>query len=551
MKVIIVGGVAGGASAAARLRRLDEEAEIVLFERGPYISYANCGLPYYIGGAIKERDRLLVMTPEVFSKRFKVDVRVGHEVVRIIREKKEVEVREGGSGETYIERYDKLVLSPGAEPLKPSIPGVDLEGVFVLRTVPDAEAIKRWIESKGAKTAVVVGAGPIGVEMAENLSLRGIDVYLVELLDQVIPALDPEMAWYVSEHMAEKGIKLFLGKKVVGIQRDGGGLKLIMASGEEIPADLVLFSAGVRPEVKLAREAGLTLGPRGGIKVDEFFRTSDPDIFAIGDAIEVREWILGEETLIPLAGPANRQGRLVADILCGRGRPYRGTLATAVIKAFDLTVAMTGINEKILRDKGLSYERLYLHPYDHATYYPGASQMHIKVIFSRPEGRILGAQVVGKAGVDKRIDVLATAIRSGMTVFDLRELDLAYSPPYGSAKDPVNMVGFAASNCLEGLVEVAHWDEVEEGDFLLDVRSPLEVAAGAVPRAVNIPLEQLRQRLDELPRDRPIKVFCAVGIRSYVATRILAQKGFWVKNLSGGYLTYKAFLGIGKVAQIG
>jgi NADPH-dependent 2,4-dienoyl-CoA reductase/sulfur reductase-like enzyme/rhodanese-related sulfurtransferase len=543
-KVIIVGGVAGGASAAARLRRLDEKAQIILLERGPYISYANCGLPYFIGDVIPKKESLFVVTPSLFSNRFRVDVRINHEVIKINRTRKEVEIVDRTKNITYTEDYDILVLSPGAEPIRPPIEGVHSEGVFTLRTVNDAENIKEFITTRKVQSASIIGAGAIGIEVAENLNLKGIRITLIDMLNQVLPFLDPEMSYYVIEHLKEKNIEVLLGRKLLKITKNNNGLKLSLDSGEEITCDMALLSIGIKPEVKLAKEAGLEIGPHGGIKVNEYLQTSDPFIYAIGDAIEVKDFITGEETIIPLAGPANRQGRIVADNICGRKVPYRGTLPTVILKVFDLTVAATGANEKTLKAKNIPYEKIYLHPFDHATYYPGATQMHIKLLFNPNNGNILGAQIIGKNGVDKRIDVLATSIRGKMTVFDLQYLDLAYSPPYGSGKDVINMIGFVATNVLENLVKITHWDSVKEGDLLLDVRSPVEVAANPVEVAINIPLNDLRNRLKDLPKDKPIKVFCEVGLRSYIACRILTQNGFDAYNLSGGYLTYKAFKGV-------
>jgi len=543
-RVIIVGGVAGGASAAARLRRLDEKAHIILLERGPYISYANCGLPYFIGDVIPQKENLFVVTPSLFSKRFRIDVRIAHEAIKIDQNQKEIEILDRAKNITYREKYDVLVLSPGAEPIRPPIEGIDLEGVFILRTVNDAESIREFINTRKVQNVVIVGAGAVGIEVAENLKLKGINITLIDMLGQVLPFLDPEMSYYVIEHLKEKEIKLLLRRKLLKIMKVNNKLKLTLDSGEEIIGEMVLLSIGVKPEVKLAKEAGLEIGPNGGIKVNEYFQTSDPYIYAIGDAIEVKDFIIGEETLIPLAGPANRQGRIVADNICGKKVSYRGTLPTVILKVFELTVAATGANEKTLRAKKVPYEKIYLHPFDHATYYPGATQMHVKVLFDPNNGKILGAQIIGKNGVDKRIDVLATSIRGKMTVYDLQYLDLAYSPPYGSGKDPINMIGFIATNVLENLVKIAHWDSLKEGDILLDVRSPLEVAAGSVERSINIPLDELRNRLKDLSKDKPIKVFCQVGLRSYIACRILTQNGFDAYNLSGGYLTYKAFKGI-------
>jgi NADPH-dependent 2,4-dienoyl-CoA reductase/sulfur reductase-like enzyme/rhodanese-related sulfurtransferase len=543
-KVIIVGGVAGGASAAARLRRLDEKAQIILLERGPYISYANCGLPYFIGDVIPKKESLFVVTPSLFSNRFRVDVRINHEVIKINRTRKEVEIVDRTKNITYTEDYDILVLSPGAEPIRPPIEGVHSEGVFTLRTVNDAENIKEFITTRKVQSASIIGAGAIGIEVAENLNLKGIKLTLIDMLNQVLPFIDPEMSYYVIEHLKDKNIEVLLGRKLIKITKNNNGLKLSLDSGEEITCDMALLSIGIKPEVKLAKEAGLEIGPHGGIKVNEYLQTSDPFIYAIGDAIEVKDFITGEETIIPLAGPANRQGRIVADNICGRKVPYRGTLPTVILKVFDLTVAATGANEKTLKAKNIPYEKIYLHPFDHATYYPGATQMHIKLLFNPNNGNILGAQIIGKNGVDKRIDVLATSIRGKMTVFDLQYLDLAYSPPYGSGKDVINMIGFVATNVLENLVKITHWDSVKESDLLLDVRSPVEVAANPVKGAINIPLNDLRNRLKDLPKDKPIKVFCEVGLRSYIACRILTQNGFEAYNLSGGYLTYKAFKGV-------
>ena len=538
-RILIVGGVAGGASAAARLRRLDEQARIIMFERGDYISFANCGLPYSIGGTIKDRDDLLLATPESFKQRFNVDVRVHSEVVKINPKKKQVHVVELTTGNTYLEEYDQLILSPGAEPVVPLIPGVDSNRVFTLRNIADMDRISQFISTQNPRKAVVVGAGYIGLEIAENLRARGLSVELVELLDQVMPALDKEMAWFLHRHLSEHGVAVRLGDGVCSFHQAGSSLKVRLSSGGEMNCDFAMLTAGVRPEVKLAREAGLEIGEQGGIRVNEYLQTSDPDVYAIGDAIEVRDFVLGGATLIPLAGPANKQGRMAADNLCGRERTYNGTQGTAILKLFDLTAAMTGASERALAETNIEYEKVYLHPASHAGYYPGAEQMHIKLLFGKPNGKILGVQIVGGDGVDKRIDVLAVAIRAGMTVFDLQELELAYAPPYGSGKDPVNIAGYAAANVLDGTVKVKHFDELEEDDFVLDVRTPAEFAKGGLPNAKNISVNQLRDRLDELPRDRTIHAYCAVGLRSYIACRILEQNGFDARNLSGGYTTYR------------
>lgn len=541
LKVLIVGGVAGGASVAARLRRLNEEAEIILFERGEYISYANCGLPYYLGGVIGKKEHLIIMAPEIFKKRFNVDVRIGHEVIKIDRSQKQVEVFDRINGRTYRESYDKLVLSPGAEPSRPPIKGIDLEGVFTLRTIPDAEAINRFIAYRKAKQTIILGAGAIGLEVAENLRKRGLEVTLTDVLNQVLPYLDQEMSFYVEENLKQEGISLKLGQPVLTFEKKGEKISVRWENGEEKECDFVILATGIKPEVKLAIDAGLDIGENGGIKVNEFLQTNDPDIYAVGDAIETEELISKRKMIIPLAGPANKQGRVVANNICGRQERYKGTLATSILKVFNITVASTGINERSLPLINEDYEKIYLHPYDHATYYPGASPIHMKILFSKKSKRILGAQMIGQIGVDKRIDVIATAIYGGLNIIDLKDLHLAYSPPYGSAKDPINMVGFIAENIIKNIVNVTHWDHVDSGDFLLDVRSEEEFKKGHVPYAVNIPLESLRFNLDKLPQNRLIKVYCSQGLRSYIACRILMQKGYQAENLSGGYLTYLAY----------
>jgi len=537
-KVVIVGGVAGGASAAARLRRLDEKAEIVLCERGKYISFANCGLPYYIGRIIKNRNDLLVQTPEKFKARFNIDVRVNNEVIQIDRKNKQVKAKNLSSQETYTEKYDKLILSPGAEPARPPIEGIDSAGIFTLRSIPDAEAINNFIKEQKPKRAVVVGGGYIGLEMAENLRHRGILVAVVEMLDQVMPTLDKEMAASLHEHLHEQSVALWLSDGVAGFRRSNSKLIVALKSGMELSCDMAVLAIGVKPEVRLAKQADLEIGSTGGIKVDEHLQTSDPDIFAVGDAIEVEHFVLKRPVLIPLAGPANRQGRIVADNIAGRDVRYKGTQGTAVLKVFDLTVAMTGATEKELQKTEMDYEKVYIHPANHVGYYPGAQQIHIKILFSKPEGRVLGVQIVGKDGVDKRIDVFATAIRCGLTVFDLQDLELAYAPPYGSGKDPVNMAGFSAGNILDNTADIEHFENLDGNDFLLDVRSPGEVARGSIEGALNIPVNQIRGQSDRLPRDKTVNIYCAVGIRSYIASRILKQNGFDAKSLSGGYSSY-------------
>jgi NADPH-dependent 2,4-dienoyl-CoA reductase/sulfur reductase-like enzyme/rhodanese-related sulfurtransferase len=536
-RVLIVGGVAGGASAAARLRRLDETAKIIMFERGEYISFANCGLPYYIGGAIKTRDELLLQKPQSFSRRFNVDVRVNNEVVKINSRERNVEVVNKSTGEKYIEKYDKLVLSPGAEPARPPIPGIDSSRVFTLRNIADTDRIVEFMETNNPEKAIVVGAGYIGLE--ENLHSRDLAVEVVEMMDQVMPILDKEMADYLHRQLRKHGVILNLGESVLSFQQTNSSVKVELSLEKELECDFVVLATGVKPEVKLAKEAGLEIGSCGGIKVNEYLQTSDPDIYAIGDAVEVRDFVLGNATLVPLAGPANKQGRMVADNICGKKRSYKGTQGTAILKVFDLTVAMTGASEKALKKTKIDYEKIYIHPGNHAGYYPGAKSMHIKLLFEKPEGRILGVQIVGSDGVDKRIDVFAVAIRAGMTVYDLQELELAYAPPYGSGKDPVNMAGFVAANILDDTVKVKHFDELEKDEFILDARTPAEFRKESIPNAVNIYINNLREKMDELPKDKTINVYCTVGFRSYLACRILEQNGFDVRNMPGGYITYR------------
>jgi NADPH-dependent 2,4-dienoyl-CoA reductase/sulfur reductase-like enzyme/rhodanese-related sulfurtransferase len=538
-KVVIIGGVAGGATAAARLRRLDEQAHIILLERGPYISFANCGLPYYLSRTIPKREDLLLQTPEFFSKRYQADVRVQHEAVRIDRSAKQVEVLDRRTGRIYRESYDSLILSPGAEPFRPPIAGIESKRIFTLRNIPDVDAMDSFIETNNPKRAVIVGGGYIGLEMAENLRQRGLLTAVVEMAPSVLPAaMDPEMAFFLHEHLEQQNVALWLNDAVASFEDSGSHLRVRLKSGMLLQCDFAILSVGVKPEVKLAKEAGLKLGALGGIEVSETLQTSDPSIYAIGDAIEVKHPVLGGAALIPLAGPANKQGRMAADNICGLNRTYKGTIGTGILKVFDLTAAMTGAAESALKKAGIDYEKIYLHPANHAGYYPGASPLHIKVLFSKSDGRILGAQIVGSEGVDKRIDLLAVAVQKQMTVFDLMEFELAYAPPYGSGKDPINMVGFIGANVLDGTMPLAHFDQLKEGDFVLDVRTDPEWNRGHVPGAVHIPLDQLRQRLNELPKDRTIYPYCGVGVRSYAATRILLQNGFSVRNLSGGWQTW-------------
>jgi NADPH-dependent 2,4-dienoyl-CoA reductase/sulfur reductase-like enzyme/rhodanese-related sulfurtransferase len=542
-RVLIVGGVAGGASCAARLRRLDEECEIVLFDRGPYVSFANCGLPYFVGDVIKDEAKLLVATPQLFRERFAVEVRVETEVVKIDRERREIEVRDAKAGTVARERYDTLVLATGAAPIRLPIPGIDLPGIFVLRTIPDSRAIRSWIKERAARRAVVVGGGFVGLEMAENLAQRGLAVTIVEMAPHVLPPLDVEMAAPIHAHLKANDVALQLGDGVAGFEQRDGGLSVRTQSGAAFPADVVVLAIGVRPESGLAREAGLEIGKLGGVRVDENMRTSDERIWAVGDMVEVRDFVTGAWTLIPLAGPANRQGRIAAEAIAGRPRPFRGVQGTAVCGLFELSVAMTGATEKALKRAGIEdYERVFLHPGHHVGYYPGARAIHLKLLFARKDGRILGAQAVGEKGVEKRIDAISMAIQKGGTVYDLEEAELCYAPQFGAAKDPVNLAGMIAANILRGDLAHAPWEDVDRTDALiLDVREPAEVARGQVPGALALPLSQLRQRVDELPREREIWVYCAAGQRSYYATRFLRQRGFNARNLPGGYNTYRQF----------
>jgi NADPH-dependent 2,4-dienoyl-CoA reductase/sulfur reductase-like enzyme/rhodanese-related sulfurtransferase len=555
-KVMIVGGVAGGASCAARLRRLDEQAEIVMVERGPYVSFANCGLPYHVGGVIEHQADLLVASPELFRGMFAVDCRTGCEAIGVSPSEKTVELRDAATGQVTTESYDKLVLSPGAPSIRPPLPGIDLPGIFSVRTVPDARKIREWIERGSSfltgmgkysgfqmvrppMRAVVIGGGFIGLETAENLVRRGFEVTVVEMADQVLAPLDPEYGQVIEEFLARHGVNVALGDGVAGFERsENDTLTVSTQSGERYLADLVILALGVRPDTTLARMAGLEMGELGGIRVDGQMRTSDPDIFAVGDAVEVRDFVTGEWSLIALAGPANRQARIAADVICGRDSHYRGTQGTAVVELFGAAAAWTGANEKTLEHLGDGdFEKVYLYPNSHAGYYPGAKPIAMKVLFRKSDGRVLGAQAVGEDGVDKRISELALAIQMGATVYDLEECELCYSPPFGSAKDPVNFAGMVASGVLRGDMPVSHWDAHEDG-FLLDVREPAELAVEHAPDAVNIPIGQLRARLDELPHDREIRVICRSGQRAYYATRILLQEGFDASVISGGMLAH-------------
>ena len=554
-KVIIVGGVAGGASCAARLRRLDENAEILMVEKGPYVSYANCGLPYHVGGVIEKEASLLVATADTFRLLFNVDVRTNCEAIRISPESKTIELRSVESGEVTSESYDTLVLSPGAPSVRPPLPGIDLPGIFQVRTVPDARAIREWIERgslflggmnkysgfqtvKPTTRAVVIGGGFIGLETAENLVHRGFDVTLIEMLDQVLAPLDVDMARIVEDYVERHGVHLALNDGVAGFhQAAGGSLEVLTKSGKTHPADIVILALGVRPDTALAKAAGLEIGQRGGIRVDEQMRTNNPDIFAVGDAVEVRDFVTGEWSLIALAGPANRQGRIAADVIAGRNSRFRGTQGTSIIGLFGAAAAWVGASEKTLKRLGDSdYEKIYLYPNSHAGYYPGARPIAMKVLFRKSDGRFLGSQAVGEDGVDKRISALAMALQMGATIYDLEEAELCYAPQFGSAKDPVNFAGMVAADIVRGDMPISHWDASESG-FLLDVREPAELAVESVPGAVNIPLGQLRARLDELPRHRDILVICRSGQRAYYATRALLQLGFKARTLAGGTLS--------------
>lgn len=540
-KIVIVGGVAGGATAAARLRRLDETAEIIMFEKGEYISFANCGLPYYIGGAIEERSKLLLQTVEGMSHKFNMDIRNLSEVTKINRQEKTVTIKNLRTNEEYKESYDTLILSPGAKPIRPAIPGIDeASNVFTLRNIPDTDKIKSYVETNAIKRAVVVGGGFIGVEMVENLWDLGIEVSLVEMGNQIMAPVDYEMAGILHDHMRAKGVNLVLEDGVKAFQQNGS--RVVLNSGKELETDMIILAIGVTPESSLAKDAGLETGVRNTIVVNDTLQTSDESIYAIGDAIQVKDYINKQPTMIPLAWPANRQGRLVADHINGKEVSYKGTVGTSIAKVFDFTVASTGNNEKILTRLGIDYEVVHVHPISHAAYYPGATPIALKLIFNR-EGDILGAQAIGADGVDKRIDVIATAIQGGLTVFDLPDLELSYAPPYSSAKDPVNMAGYVASNILEENAETVQWHEIDEivakGGLLIDVREPIEREGGIIPGSINIPLGEIRERLSELPKDQTIYVSCQVGLRGYLAARILMQNGFKVKNVDGGYKTYK------------
>ncbi len=550
-RILIVGGVAGGASCAARARRLCERCEIILFDRGPFVSFANCGLPYYVGDVIAEESKLLVATPELFKKRFNIEVRTQTEVTAIDPVRRTIEFEELETGRTGTETYDALVLAPGARAVRPPIEGIDLPGIFVVRTIPDTRKIREAVE--GATSAVVVGAGFIGLEMAENLARRGLEVTLIELADQVLPPIDREMARFVERHLRANGVRLRLASGVEAFERGTDGRLLVRSGGgDRMATDLAILAIGVRPETTLAEQAGLALGARGGIRVDEHMRTSDEHIWAVGDAVEVTDVVTGTVGPLPLAGPANRQGRIAAaNVLRTLGMcrspageaTFRGVQATAVCGVFGLTVAMTGASEKSLERAGITaYEKVYLHPGSHAGYFPGAKPIHMKLLFSTEDGRVLGAQAVGEEGAERRIDVIAMAIQMGATVFDLEEAELCYAPQFGAAKDPVNIAGMIAANCMRGDLALARWEDLERTDALiLDVRTEAEYERGHIPGSANIPIEQLRARLDELPTDREIWLVCGVGQRAYYATRALIQRGLSARVLPGGMQTYEVF----------
>ena len=540
MKTIIIGGVAGGASAAARLRRLDEAAEIIILERGEFISFANCGLPYFIGGEITDRKMLTLQTPSSFKARFNIDVRVFSEAIKISPDTKTVTVKNLNTGTTYEEGYDNLILSPGAEPIKPNIVGIDGDNVFTLRNIPDTLKIKSYIETTEPKSAVVVGGGYIGVEMAENLAKAGLEVSIVELADHLIAPLDFDMAADVHRYIKEKGIRLYLNNGVKAI--DGG--KIFLRNGE-ISADMVIMSVGVRPETSLAKDCGIALNSRGSIVVDSRMRTNIPNIFAVGDAVEVKNYVTKAAAFIPLAGPANKQGRIAADNIAGFDSEYKGTQGSAVLKLFDMTVATTGLNEKSAEAAGIDFDKIYTYSASHASYYPGGNMMSVKILWDKKTLKIIGAQIVGFDGVDKRMDVIASAIRFGAKVTDLAELELCYAPPYGSAKDPVNMAGFVAENIISGRVKQFFWHDVEslprDGSVtLLDVRTATERTRGHIDGFTHIPLDSLRKRINELPKDKPVYVHCHSGLRSYIACRILAGNGYDCYNFSGGFRFYDA-----------
>jgi len=539
-KIVIVGGVAGGASAAARLRRLDENAEIVLFERDGYISFANCGLPYYIGETITERDKLLVQTPERMKQRFNLDIRINSEVTRVNADRNTVTVHSKTDGD-YEESYDYLLLSPGAKPIKPPIPGIASERIYTLRNIPDTDKIKQHVDREGVHSAVIVGGGFIGIEMAESLRERGLDVTLVEASPHILAPFDDDMVPIAEKALTDHGVKLMLGNGVASFVETGEGIQVILQNGAKLSTDLVLLAIGVTPDTAFLQGSGIEHGPRGHMIVNEHMQTNIPNIYAVGDAVEVFDYVNGGKTAIPLAGPANKQGRIAADHICGLPSVYKGSQGTAIIKIFDMTCASTGMNERTLKRMNKAHHAVHIHPGSHAGYYPGAQQMSLKLLFN-DDGRILGAQALGRSGVDKRIDVIATVLRLGGTVHDLAELELAYAPPYSSAKDPVNMTGFVAENVLLGHVNIVTTQQLASFDpataVLIDVRSEAEHAKGHIPGSIHISVDDLREKFTELPLDKELWLYCQVGLRGYIASRILQSKGYKVRNLSGGYLSY-------------
>ena len=547
MKVVIVGGVAGGATAAARLRRLDESAEIVVFERSGYVSYANCGLPYYIGGIITDRAELTLQTPESFWRRFRVDMRVRHEVTAIHPDTKTVDVKNLATGEVFAESYDKLILSPGARPTQPALPGVGIDRLFTLRTVEDTLKLREFIEQHHPRSAVLAGGGFIGIELVENLRDLGLDVTVVQRPKQLLNPLDADMAAFLHAQLREKGVKLMLGRTVEGFAADGDRVNVLIKDEAPLTADMVVPAIGVTPDTGLARDAGLELGIKGSIVVNDRMETSVPDIYAVGDAVQVKHSVTGQDTLLSLAGPANKQGRIAADNICGGDSRYLGSQGSSVIKVFDMTIAATGVNEKTARQAGIDCDKVFLSPMSHAGYYPGGKVMTMKVVFEKGTYRLLGAQIVGYEGVDKRIDVLATAIHAGLTGPQLKDLDLAYAPPYSSAKDPVNMAGFMIENLSRGLVDQFFPEDVDalprDGSAtLLDVRTPGEYAAGHAEGFVNLPVDDLREHLAEIPADKPVYLICQSALRSYIACRILSQHGLRCSHLSGGWRLYEAVM---------
>lgn len=555
-KIVIVGGVAAGMSAAARARRLSEESEIVIFERSGYVSFANCGLPYYLGKEIPAQDNLILQTPESLKQRFNLDVRTHHEVTEINTQEKFVSVRKTDTGEEHREPYDELVLAVGAAPVKPPVPGIDLPGMFSLRTVEDVEAIESWIVEKNPEHVVIAGGGFIGLETAEQLARRGLKIMLVDAQDQVLRPLDREIADLVHQELRENGIELKLSSPIKsflhprdhqGVSKSPHACWVVAGEHDPVPADLVILGLGVKPEITLARQAGLEIGELGGIRVNANLQTSAESVWAVGDAVEVVQPVSKQWTRIALGGPANRQGRIVADNLFGGTSTYDGTFGTFILRVFELAVASTGLNEEQLRRAGIPFETIHVHPSQHASYFPGAERLTIKILFRRKTGRLLGAQIVGKDGVDKRIDVLATALKAQMTIDDLADLELAYAPPFGSAKDAINLAGMVGENIVSGLLDQVQWHELgqlkTEKTCILDVRSPSERAKGHIPDSLHIPLPELRKRLSEIPAGKTIVVSCQSGQRSYYASRLLVQKGFTVKNLAGGYLTWKTGMG--------